>query len=42
MFPILNHEVENAIRDLNDTGSGVFKIATSVLKEFKFTISTTL
>ena len=42
MFPILNQEVENAIRDLNDTGSGIFKIATSVLKEVKCTISTTL
>ena len=42
MCPIINQEVENAIRDLNDNGCGIFKIATSVLKEVKSTISNTL
>ena len=42
MSPIINQEVENAIRDLDDNGCGIFKIATSVLKEVKSTLSNTL
>ena len=42
MSPIINQDVENAIRDLKDNGSGIFKFATSVLKDVRFTISNSL
>ena len=42
MSPIISQEVENSIKDLKDTGSGIFKFSTSVLKDVKLTISSTL
>ena len=42
MSPIVNHDVENAIEDLKDNGCGIFKIANSVLKDVRFTISNSL
>ena len=42
MSPIISQEVENSIKDLKDTGSGIFKFSTSVLKDVKLTISSIL
>ena len=42
MSPIVNKEVESAIKNLKDNGSGVYKVSTVVLKDVKSTISNTL
>ena len=42
MFPIDNQEVESAIMNLKNSGSGVYKVSALVLKDVKCTVSTTL
>ena len=42
MSPIVSKEVETAINNLKDNGSGVYKISTLVLKDVKSTISCSL
>ena len=42
MSPIVSQEVESAIVNLKNSGSGVYKVSTLVLKDVKSTISTTL
>ena len=39
MSPIVSKEIESAINNLKDNGSGVYKVSTLVLKEIKETIS---
>ena len=42
MSPIVSKEIESAINNLKDNGSGVYKVSTLVLKEIKETISSIL
>ena len=42
MFPKDNQEVESAIMNLKNSGSGVYKVSALVLKDVKCTVSTTL
>ena len=42
MSPIVNQEIESAIKCLKNSGSGLYRISTLVLKEVKSEISNVL